>query len=60
MADRSVLALVYVHELALADVARIEGDSVAAIKTRLYRAKRRLRELLPADTRNTKTETRDE
>ena len=48
MADRSALALVYVHELALADVARIEGDSLAAIKTRLHRAKQRLREILQA------------
>ena len=48
MADRSALALVYVQELALADVARIEGDSLAAIKTRLHRAKQRLRELLQA------------
>ena len=46
MADRSALALVYVHELGLADVARIEADSVAAIKTRLHRAKHKLRELL--------------
>jgi RNA polymerase sigma-70 factor, ECF subfamily len=46
LADRSALALVYVHELALADVARIEGDSLAAIKTRLHRARCRLRELL--------------
>jgi RNA polymerase sigma-70 factor, ECF subfamily len=46
LADRSALALVYVHELALADVARIEGDSLAAIKTRLHRARHRLRELL--------------
>lgn len=60
MADRSVLALVYVRELDLADVSRIEGDSVAAIKTRLHRAKRRLRELLPADIRNTETEARYE
>lgn len=50
MADRSALALVYVHELALSDVARIEGDSVAAIKTRLHRAKLKLRELLQATT----------
>ena len=50
MADRSPLALVYVHELALADVALIEGDSLAAIKTRLHRAKQRLRDLLQADT----------
>ncbi len=49
MPDRSALALVYVHELALADVARIEGDSLAAIKTRLHRAKQRLRELLQSN-----------
>ena len=49
MADRSALALVYVHELALADVARIEGDSLAAIKTRLHRAKQRLREILKSN-----------
>ena len=48
MADRSALALVYVHELALADVARIEGVSLAAIKTRLHRARAKLRELLPS------------
>lgn len=47
--DRSALALVYVHGLALADVARIEGDSVAAIKTRLHRAKQRLREILQSN-----------
>jgi RNA polymerase sigma-70 factor (ECF subfamily) len=46
LADRSALALVYVQDLALADVARIEGDSLAAIKTRLHRAKQRLRTLL--------------
>ena len=57
MAERSALALVYVHELALADVARIEGDSVAAIKTRLHRARRRLRELLNLDTELDKSET---
>jgi RNA polymerase sigma-70 factor, ECF subfamily len=45
-ADRSALALVYVHELALADVAHIEGASLVAIKTRLHRARHRLRELL--------------
>lgn len=49
MADRSALALVYVHELGLADVARIEGNSLAAIKTRLHRARHRLRELLQSD-----------
>lgn len=46
MPERSVLALVFVQELALADVARIEGDSLAAIKTRVHRAKQRLRSLL--------------
>lgn len=46
MADRSALALVYVHDLSLTDVARIEGDSLSAIKTRLHRAKARLREML--------------
>lgn len=50
MAERSVLALVYVQELALADVARIEGHSLAAIKTRVHRAKQRLRSLLQAPT----------
>jgi RNA polymerase sigma-70 factor, ECF subfamily len=56
MAERSALALVYVHELALADVARIEGDSVAAIKTRLHRAKHRLRQLLDLDTESDEPE----
>ncbi|HJW55578.1 MAG TPA: sigma-70 family RNA polymerase sigma factor [Burkholderiaceae bacterium] len=49
MSDRSALALVYVHELRLADVARIENDSLAAIKTRLHRAKQRLRAILQSD-----------
>lgn len=48
MGDRSVLALAYVHELSLADVARIEGCSEAAVKARLHRARQRLREALPA------------
>jgi RNA polymerase sigma-70 factor (ECF subfamily) len=46
--DRSVLALAYVHELTLADVARIEGCSEAAVKARLHRARQRLRDALPA------------
>lgn len=50
MKERSALALVYVHELGLADVARIEGDSLPAIKTRLHRAKQRLRDLLQPAT----------
>jgi RNA polymerase sigma-70 factor (ECF subfamily) len=46
--DRSALALAYNDDLALADVARIEGCSEGAVKTRLHRAKRKLRELLEA------------
>ncbi|WP_298231584.1 sigma-70 family RNA polymerase sigma factor [uncultured Azohydromonas sp.] len=44
--DRSVLALAYVHELTLADVARIEDCSPAAAKARLHRARERLRQAL--------------
>jgi RNA polymerase sigma-70 factor, ECF subfamily len=44
--ERSALALAYVHELQLVDIARIEGDSLAAIKTRIHRAKQRLRSVL--------------
>lgn len=44
--DRAALALACVEELSLADVARIEGCSVVAIKTRLHRARRRLAERL--------------
>jgi RNA polymerase sigma-70 factor, ECF subfamily len=44
--DRSVIALAYVNELDLAAIARIEHCSLAAVKTRLHRAKLKLRELL--------------
>lgn len=44
--DRSALALAYVHELSLADIARLEDCSVAAVKARLHRARQRLRERL--------------
>jgi RNA polymerase sigma-70 factor (ECF subfamily) len=47
--ERAAIALAYTEELALADVARIEGCSVGAIKTRLHRARRRLAELLEND-----------
>lgn len=40
--DRSVLALAYVEELALADIARIEGCSTGSVKVRLHRARRKL------------------
>ncbi|HZD53346.1 MAG TPA: sigma-70 family RNA polymerase sigma factor, partial [Woeseiaceae bacterium] len=44
--DRSAIALAYIEGLSLAEVARIEGCAVGAIKTRLHRARRRLAELL--------------
>lgn len=47
--ERAAIALAYTEELALADVARIEGCSVGAIKTRLHRARRRLAEGLEKD-----------
>lgn len=46
LADRSLLALAYVHELSLAQIAGIEGVSEAAAKVRLHRARGRLRALL--------------
>lgn len=49
-ADRSVLALAYVHDLSLADVARIEACSEAAVKARLHRARQHLRQRLDAAT----------
>jgi RNA polymerase sigma-70 factor (ECF subfamily) len=49
LADRSALALAYIHELDLASVARIEGCTTGAIKTRLHRAKEKLRHMLEKD-----------
>lgn len=49
LADRSVLALAYLHELELAAIARIESCSVGAVKTRLHRAKEKLKKLLEKD-----------
>jgi RNA polymerase sigma-70 factor, ECF subfamily len=46
MQDRSVIGLAYVDELSMADIARIEGCSVEAVKTRLHRAKEKLRKLM--------------
>lgn len=48
LADRSLLALAYVHDMSLAQIARIEGVSEAAAKARLHRARGRLREILVA------------
>lgn len=47
--DRSVLALAYVRELDMTQIARIEGLSVAAVKTRLHRSRRQLRAWLEQD-----------
>ena len=49
LADRSVIALAYVRELDGTEIARIEGCSPVAVKTRLHRARQRLRELLETD-----------
>jgi RNA polymerase sigma-70 factor, ECF subfamily len=43
---RSALALAYVQELDMTQIAQIEGVSVPAIKTRLHRARLQLREWL--------------
>jgi RNA polymerase sigma-70 factor, ECF subfamily len=44
--ERSALALAYVHELDMAQIAQIEGVSIVAIKTRLHRSRRKLRHWL--------------
>ncbi len=44
--DRSIIALAYIQELDMTAIARIENCSPGAIKTRLHRARQRLRELL--------------
>jgi len=46
VADRCVLALAHIQEMNLAEIARIEGCTVGAIKTRLHRARGRLSQLL--------------
>lgn len=47
--DRSLVALAYAGELALSEVAAIEGISIGAVKTRLHRIRARLRRLLEED-----------
>lgn len=47
--DRSALALAYIQDLEMTAIARIEGCTTAAIKTRLHRAKEKLRQLLEED-----------
>ncbi|MBC7609994.1 MAG: sigma-70 family RNA polymerase sigma factor [Polaromonas sp.] len=46
VADRCVLALAYISELDIASIARIEGCTAGAVKTRLHRARTRLSEIL--------------
>ena len=46
LAERSILALAYVQELPLDDVARIEGCTPGAAKVRLHRARHKLAALL--------------
>ncbi|HEY8102211.1 MAG TPA: sigma-70 family RNA polymerase sigma factor [Burkholderiaceae bacterium] len=47
--DRSALALAYIHDLEMTAIARIEGCTTSAVKTRLHRAKEKLRQLLEED-----------
>jgi RNA polymerase sigma-70 factor (ECF subfamily) len=44
--DRNVLALAYIEELAIADIARIEGCSAGSVKVRLHRARKKLSTIL--------------
>jgi RNA polymerase sigma-70 factor, ECF subfamily len=44
--DRSVIGLAYVNELSMTEIARIEGGTLEAVKTRLHRAKEKLRKLM--------------
>lgn len=46
--DRSVLALAYVRQLDLEAISRIEHCSSGSVKTRLHRARQRLRQFLEA------------
>jgi RNA polymerase sigma-70 factor (ECF subfamily) len=48
LGDRSLLALAYVHDMSMAQIAQIEGVSEPAAKARLHRARGRLREVLVA------------
>jgi RNA polymerase sigma-70 factor, ECF subfamily len=51
--DRSALSLAYVQELDMRSIALIEQASESAIKTRLHRAKQKLRHLLENDDAKT-------
>lgn len=45
-AERCTVALAYIQDLELAQIAQIEGCTTGAVKTRLHRAKRKLYHLL--------------
>jgi len=53
--DRTLIALAYTHELQLGDIARVEGVTLAAIKTRLHRARQRLEQFLTEDSHATRS-----
>lgn len=44
--DRCVLALAYLQDMDMSEIARIEGCTVGAVKTRLHRARSRLSQML--------------
>jgi RNA polymerase sigma-70 factor, ECF subfamily len=46
LAERSAIALAYIKGFELTEIARIEGCTTGAVKTRVHRAKQRLRQLL--------------
>jgi len=46
LSDRTILALAYIDEFDLRAIGKIEGCSTGAIKTRLHRARMKLREYL--------------
>ncbi|MBL8055668.1 MAG: sigma-70 family RNA polymerase sigma factor [Anaerolineales bacterium] len=44
--DRRLVVLYYWHELPLGEIARVTGDSVSAVKSRLHRARGQMAQLL--------------
>jgi RNA polymerase sigma-70 factor (ECF subfamily) len=46
MKYRSPIALAYLGDLGMADIARVEGCSVGTVKSRIHRGKKRLKEML--------------
>src|SRR5215212_3186652 len=54
MEQRSAFVLAEIEELPYAEIARIEGTSVGTVKSRIHRAKQRLRSLLEPVMRESK------